>query len=119
MYYSKEFTQNEVMCRCGCGTVVFVEQHYFRMMQLRRLWNKPIVVTSWCRCETNNTEVGGSKTSSHLSGLATDIKAINPHTRLALCFYAGLCQFRGIGIGENFIHLDSDFSKPANRFWIY
>ena len=119
MYFHPLFKEKEVDCNCECGKCDYSFQHYDRMIRLRQLIEMPLLVTSWCRCEAHNKAVGGSPTSSHLIGCATDIKAINPITRVKIAFYAGLVGIRGIGIGPNFIHLDSDFHKPPNRFWTY
>ena len=119
MYFHPLFTEKEVNCNCGCGKAFYNPQHYDRMLRLRNLIGIPLVVTSWCRCVAHNKAEGGSDTSSHLDGCATDIKAINPITRVKIAFYAGLVGMRGLGLGRDFIHLDSDFHKPPNRFWTY
>lgn len=47
-----------------------------KMEKVRKvLNNSPIIVTSWFRGEKVNSLVGGSKTSSHMSGLAVDFTA--------------------------------------------
>lgn len=38
------------------------------------LGNKPIFVSSWYRCPTLNTKIGGAKTSAHMSGFAVDFR---------------------------------------------
>lgn len=45
---------------------------------LRERYKKPIYVNSGYRCDALNKAVGGSKTSSHLYGLAADITAGSP-----------------------------------------
>ena len=45
---------------------------------LRGVYGKPIIVNSGYRCPTLNKAVGGSKTSSHMKGLAADITAGSP-----------------------------------------
>jgi len=42
------------------------------MEKVRAVFNKPIIVTSWVRSRRRNALVGGSSTSFHLFGLATD-----------------------------------------------
>lgn len=44
-----------------------------RLDVIREKWNGPIIVTSGFRNKMLNNAVGGSKTSSHLVGLAADI----------------------------------------------
>lgn len=41
---------------------------------IRDKWCKPIIITSGYRCKELNKVIGGSKTSSHCSGLAADLK---------------------------------------------
>ena len=45
---------------------------------LREEWGKPIVVTSGYRSPKLNSKVGGSKTSQHVLGQATDIQVGSP-----------------------------------------
>ncbi len=44
---------------------------------LREAWGSPIKVNSGYRCKELNAKVGGSKTSSHMSGYAADLKPCN------------------------------------------
>lgn len=41
--------------------------------QIREAWGSPIIITSGYRCPKLNTAVGGSKTSSHMTGYAVDM----------------------------------------------
>lgn len=43
------------------------------LQPIRKLWGKPIFVTSGYRCPTLNRLVGGSNTSAHMKGCAADI----------------------------------------------
>ena len=45
---------------------------------LREVYGKPIIVNGGYRCPALNKAVGGSKTSSHMKGLAADITAGSP-----------------------------------------
>ena len=44
---------------------------------LREAWGSPIIINSGYRCPVLNKAVGGSKTSSHMSGWAVDMKPKN------------------------------------------
>lgn len=44
---------------------------------LRKLYNKPIKVTSGYRCPRLNAAVGGSQNSQHMRGEAADITSLN------------------------------------------
>ena len=43
-----------------------------RMDAVRKLLNRPVIVSSWYRSPALNTAIGGSKTSSHTKGEAVD-----------------------------------------------
>lgn len=40
---------------------------------LRKFYGKPLIVSSFYRCEKLNKKIGGSKTSQHITGEAIDI----------------------------------------------
>ena len=44
---------------------------------LREAWGSPIIINSGYRCPILNKAVGGSKTSSHMSGWSVDIRPKN------------------------------------------
>jgi len=89
-------------------------------MNTLRFWmQSPIAVTSWVRCDVHNLAVGGKPDSSHLLGLATDISCSSSLYRVKIIYFAGLLGFNGVGIGNTFIHLDSDIAKSQYRFWQY
>ena len=44
---------------------------------LREAWGSPIIINSGYRCPVLNKAVGGSKTSSHMSGWSVDIRPKN------------------------------------------
>ena len=74
---------------------------------------------SWYRCEKHNKAVGGSETSSHLKGLAVDIKIHNSTHRFLVLQALIKAGFTRIGIGKTFIHADIDMSKSQNLIWLY
>jgi len=113
------FSLEEISCKCGCGRCVIQPSFYFKMNWLRSLLGIPLHITSWNRCPVHNKKEGGSKTSSHLIGWACDQQAFGQVEKYRIIFFAGIIGFRGIGIGETFIHLDDDPCKPINRIWTY
>jgi zinc D-Ala-D-Ala carboxypeptidase len=52
---------------------------------VRKVINKPILISSGYRCPELNKLVGGSPTSAHLYGLAVDIKSPTYGSALKLC----------------------------------
>lgn len=79
----------------------------------------PFVITSGIRSPERNAEVKGSPDSAHLTGHAVDIYAKDSHTRFLIVTEAINAGFRRIGCGRNFVHLDTDPSKPSPRLWTY
>lgn len=77
---SAHFSFSEVRCRCGgkyssCQRI-WQKRKAFRMMeQYRDKSNRSYTVVSGCRCKSHNAAVGGSATSRHVSGLASDTEA--------------------------------------------
>jgi zinc D-Ala-D-Ala carboxypeptidase len=80
----------------------------------------PFIITSGWRSKETNERVGGSENSSHLKGLAADIKCTNSADRLTIVKSLIDSGFKRIGISDkgNFIHVDLDESK-APALWLY
>lgn len=117
---SKNFSSQELQCKCGCGFVVIVDSHVERRQLLRDIYRKPIILTSSTRCEKKNKAVGGKPTSSHLTGYADDVSAPTGGERIAIVAAAIEAGYRRIGIDKvhGFIHLDDDPDKLPS-LWIY
>ena len=113
------FTDDEIQCKCGCGFILKQTAFFWKINTLRGIVGHPIRVNSWCRCDIHNLSVGGSSTSSHPKGLASDLSTPTEYIKYRILLAAGELYFRGVGVGKNFIHLDDDFSKPKDRFWLY
>ena len=86
--------------------------------QVRAEYGKPIRISSGYRTEEQNQKVGGVKNSSHLKGLAVDIKVKNGRERYELLNILTKYFYR-IGIARTFIHIDIDLDKPQNVIWTY
>ena len=70
---TKNFKVSEFTCHCGCGANN-IDQRVMDMAQaIRNEVGVPVKVNSGCRCEKNNTAVGGVKGSFHTKGLAADL----------------------------------------------
>ncbi len=79
----------------------------------------PFEINSGVRSPERNREVGGVDTSAHLTGHAADIRC--PSSRHRFVMMAALIEagFRRIGVGETFIHVDTDPGKPQDVIWTY
>lgn len=113
------FKEKEYACKCGCGKASMDRTFMFMVNQARDFARVPFVVNSGCRCEEHNRNVGGSLISSHLIGRAFDIKAEHSDIRFVIIRSLLLVGFSRIGVGEDFIHVDNDPSKPRKVFWLY
>ena len=114
---SRNFSKSEVSCP-DCGLFIENLDHISRRQLMRDIYGKSMKVTSSCRCKKHNEEVGGKDTSSHLKGVADDISASNATEKFLIVKAAMDAGFKRIGVGNTFVHVDSDDSKPS-CMWTY
>lgn len=86
---------------------------------LRKLWGKPIIVTSGFRCAKLNRAVGGVAKSQHMKGQAADIRTVENTTMenkrlFDVAMKSGLPFDQLIDeYGYNWIHIS--FNTKGNR----
>jgi uncharacterized protein YcbK (DUF882 family) len=85
----------------------------------RKKYGKSMAINSGYRTIEHNAEVGGKPESSHLKGLAVDIKCTNSTDRFLLEGILREVGFTRIGIGNSFIHVDIDKEKTQKLLWTY
>ncbi len=78
---SAHFSFKEVQCRCGgkyssCQRIWHKRAAFQMMEEYRTKSGRPFKVVSACRCPSHNKACGGSPTSRHLAGYASDVEAI-------------------------------------------
>lgn len=116
MKISAHFSRAEFECRCGCGFDT-VDVDLLRALEaMRDHFEKPIRITSGCRCRVHNKAVGGSEFSQHTLGRAADIVVddVTPGE-----VYDWLDEYApdkyGIGLYQRgaggWVHIDSRSSK--------
>ena len=125
---SKNFSRSEFECQCGCGADNISMYVVKSLQRIRDAVGAPITITSGIRCAKHNEAIGGVGRSSHVPsdlsdgegvvGHAVDIKCEDSVLRYKI-LKASTKYFMRIGIGENFIHLDNDTSKPQTVAWDY
>lgn len=124
-YYKSEFFRiDEYKCRCGCGLCSMHDNALKSLDKIRTIYGKPMAITSGCRCEKHNKEVGGAKSSAHLPQkdkwcYAVDIKCDNSEDRFKLIQIAYEQGCVRIGIHKDFIHLDFSPYLPQKVVWLY
>jgi len=80
----------------------------------------PFVITSGLRTKEQNDKIpGSSPTSSHLEGLAVDIRCRRNNERFKMIQSAFKNGIVRIGIGKNYCHLDINKKKSQNVVWDY
>jgi len=102
------------------GSGQLMDKAFLDMLDFaREIYGKPMQINSGFRTEEHNEKVGGKKNSSHLDGLAADIACTTSADRWDLLDSLIKAGFNRIGIGNTFIHVDCDNSKPAFVIWTY
>ena len=87
--------------------------------EARKIYGKPIHVTSGYRTEAHNRKVGGVDSSSHLKGLAIDVACVRSDDRFKMLSALLEVGFNRIGVAGTFIHVDIDKDKSQNVIWTY
>jgi hypothetical protein len=99
--------------------MVGLSNDLMRLLDLaRQMADIPFVITSGKRTPEKNAEVGGVNDSSHIKGLACDIRARNSTEVFHIIKGASCVGFKRIGIGKGHIHLDIDPEKPQNVLFV-
>lgn len=105
------FICKEFECKCGCGLNNISEDFVSRLSKAREIAGIPFIINSACRCETHNKNIGGVVNSSHLKGLAVDIKALTSIDKYKIVSALMSVGFKRILLYKTFIHCDMDYSK--------
>lgn len=105
-------------CKC-CGKNWMDNRVTELVRRIEEHVDEPLKITSGYRCEKHNDEVGGSKTSSHLKGLAVDVACELSRLRYRIISAALELKIHRIGIGKTFIHMDIDRGKDPRVVWLY
>jgi uncharacterized protein YcbK (DUF882 family) len=110
---SVHFNRSEFACKCGCGFDTVDTLLLEALESIRNEFEKPITVTSGCRCASHNFDVGGKPSSQHKNGRAADIKVSSVLPRVVADFAEDL----GMSVGRynTFTHIDSR-SGPSARW---
>ncbi len=109
------FTRDELQCRCGCGQLRLHPGFLDALQSLRSWFERPMTVSSGCRCRSYNVAVGGNSRSLHICDeaqhegqqgtLAVDIATSDGAYRGDLYTLAWRHGF-SVGEGRGFLHLD-------------
>ena len=78
----------------------------------------PFIITSGFRTVEHNKAVNGKPTSTHLHGLAVDIKCKYSRNRMKIIEALLYVGFTRIGIAKDFVHVDIK-SSGNEVIWVY
>ena len=95
------------------------EDFLAKLDKAREFANIPFIINSAYRSPEQNARVGGKPNSSHLRGLAVDIRANDSSTRYIVLNALINVGFNRIGVASSFIHVDDDKEKSNNVIWTY
>ena len=121
----KHFTYKEFDCKSGKGNGENMDNKFIDMLdKAREKAGIPFIITSGYRTNEYNQYLidsgyKGSATSSHLKGVASDIEAKTSEQRYKIITALLDVGATRIGIGKNFIHVDTDIRKIQNLIWTY
>jgi len=88
-----------------------------KLQRLRDELGRPMIINSAYRCPQRNAQVGGATKSQHLYGRAVDISLHNQNlTGSEIAELAVDIGFKGIGLYNSFIHLDTRISPQVVRW---
>lgn len=90
-----------------------------RLDTARAISDIPYIINSAYRTEEYEKSQGRDGSSSHTKGIAVDIKAEQSRIRFLVLDGLRKAGFNRIGLGEDFIHVDSDQNKSRNVIWHY
>ncbi|WP_311750730.1 D-Ala-D-Ala carboxypeptidase family metallohydrolase [Proteus columbae] len=101
------FKKKEFACKCGCGQSDISDELLAVLTDVREHFGKYVIINSGNRCHAHNKRVGGSKNSTHLKGIASDIvvKGVNP-SEVHKYLTEKYPDSYGIGKYPNFTHID-------------
>lgn len=112
---SPNFKLSEFVCKCGkyCSEVTIDLKLVAYLQAIREHFGKPLTPTSGYRCPTHNRNIGGASQSYHTKGRACDfiIEGVKPSEIAA---YAESLGILGIGLYDNFVHIDT---RSTKFFW--
>ena len=118
----KYFNLSEFDCPSDSGSGDNMCLSFIRKLDdAREIAGIPFKINSGYRTPKQNTKVGGVKNSSHtnIPCNAADINVGSSSERYKIMSAAIKVGINRIGIGKNFIHLDTDKKKSQDVIWHY
>lgn len=113
------FKNKEFTCKCGCNKTIISDELIAMLNKARKFAKIPFVISSGYRCEKHIESIRNPK-SSHIKGLAVDIKCKDSYNRAIIMDALVYADFERYGLHKSFIHVDIDYTeKPSPVIWLY
>ena len=116
----KYFKLREFDCKCGCKTNKIDEEFLEMIDSGRKYACVPFVINSGYRCPKHPLSKS-NPTSSHIKGIAADIKFTDGQNLALIIGGLGGAGFERFGINyeKKFVHVDGDVDKVTPCIWVY
>ena len=104
------FNRSEFACKCGCGFDEIALDTVYICQTLRHHFDRPVTITSGCRCPEHNASVGGAEKSQHVAGTAADVVVKDVHAHDVYEYLdtnAVDLGVGGLGKYDSFTHVDT------------
>ena len=102
-----------------CGEEGVQQWALDKLQLIRDDYGKPMYLTSAYRCDQHPNERVKSKPGTHNKGVAFDVFASDGIAKGKLLELALKHGAKGIGIANNFIHIDFDLEREHLTVWSY
>lgn len=113
---TKNFSKDELKCSC-CGEYGVQQWALDKLQTIREEFSRPMKVTSSYRCEKHPNERTKQKLGTHTQGIAFDIYVADATSRYDIVSLGIKHGANGIGVANNFVHLD--FRDTTRVVWLY
>ena len=120
MITAKYFSEAEFRKCVPACSLQDMDQGFMQTLDaLRSLAGIPLVLNCAYRSKAYDLKKGRSGNSAHTRGKAVDIRCNTNSNRSKIVTAALALGITRIGIGRNFVHVDTDRSLPQNVIWHY
>lgn len=115
-----DFSLKEFKCKCGCGIVNVEFELANKLQELRDFVGEKIIINSGCRCPTHNRNVGGKRSSEHVTTESKFLKGVDIRSRNRFKLLQGAMNiFKRVGVAKLWIHVGISRSLPNPCYWVY
>ena len=116
----KYFKRSEFNCKCGCNINYIDDDFMLSIDKARRISGVPYIINSGYRCKKHPLSLSNT-TSSHIKGIAADIRFTNGKNLALIMSGLGGAGFERFGIDfkNKFSHADLDKEKVSPTIWGY